>query len=70
MDSFEPTGWICSDWQFAQKFDTPKDWNDVCAEIYGACQACISLGENGAYDEYKTLLTIAKEHRFNARSAE
>jgi hypothetical protein len=68
MSGFEPTGWICSDWQFAQKFDTPSDWKNVCDELYGACQACIASSVNDAYDDYKTLLTLAREHRFNARS--
>jgi hypothetical protein len=67
MSGFDNFGWICSDWQTAHEFN---EWRDVCAEIYGACQACISLGENGAYDDYKTLLNIARDHRFNARSAE
>ena len=70
MEGFEIAGWICSDWSFARKFNTQDDWKDVCAELYGACQACISTAENNDYDDYKTLLLIAREHRFNARSAE
>jgi len=67
MSGFEPTGWICSDWQTAHEFN---EWRDVCAELYGACQTCISSGKTDDYDDYKTLLLIAREHRFNARSAE
>ena len=66
MDGFDNFGWICSDWQTAHNFDTPSDWKNVCDELYGACQACIGLGMTDDYVEYKTLLTIAREHRFNA----
>jgi hypothetical protein len=66
MNGFENTGWICSDWETAHEFN---DWRDVCNSLYGACQACISTGSDD-YEDYKTLLLIAREHRFNARSAE
>lgn len=55
--------WLCSIWRHAHE---DNDWGRAADCLYGAVQSCIWNGDSDGYADYKTLLSVAYEHRIKA----